>query len=127
MKKIVFAILASLILICFSGCSKGIAEGTIYKREFVAEHTETIIIPIVHSTGETCYTTMIPVIRMYPDEWIVSVKKYNKDLSEWETKDFYVSQQVYDKVEVGDYYVFNKKDGTTDEPYTQENSDEKTD
>lgn len=127
MKKIVFAILASLILICFSGCSKGTAEGTVYKREFVAEHTETIIIPIVHSTGKTSYTTMMPVIHIYPDEWIVSVKKYNKDLSKWETKDFYVSQQVYDKVEVGDYYVFNKKDGTTDEPYTQENSDEKTD
>lgn len=127
MKKIILAVLASLILICFSGCSKGIAEGTVYKREFVAEHTETIIIPIVHSTGKTCYTTMMPVIRMYPDEWVISVKKYNSDSSEWETKDFYVSQQVYDKVEVGDYYVFNKKDGTTDEPYTQKDPDEKTD
>lgn len=121
MKKIVFAILASLILAFeFSGCSGGIKEGTVYRKSFVEKHTETIMIPIVHSTRESCSTTIVPMIRTYPNEWIISIKKYNSASSEWETKNFYVKEEIYKKVEIGDYYILKEKDGTTDEPYTQE-------
>lgn len=122
-KKIIVAVLMSIVIIigiCFSGCSEKITEGTVYKRNFVAEHTETMMIPIVHSTGKTSFTTIIPMIRTYPDEYIISIKKYDTDSKDWETADYYVSQEVYDKVKVGDYYVFDDKDGTADEPYTQE-------
>lgn len=118
--KLAFLAFVSVILITLTGCMEQIKEGTVYKREFVAEHTEMIMIPIVHSTGKTCYTTFVPVIRIYPDEYIVSIKKYNTDSKEWDTADYYVSKSVYGKVKVGDYYVFNDKDGTSDEPYTQQ-------
>lgn len=107
----------TLIFKCRS--TKKITEGEVYKKEYREAYTTTQILPLAISNGSSVSTTMIPYVVRYPDRYIISIKAF-KD-NEWITKDFYVSQEVYNNTNIGDMFSFDKKRGDLEnEPYTRE-------
>ena len=107
MKKIIFVLFACLILL--TGCSQKITEGEIYEKEFLPEETRTIIIPMIHTNGKSLYTTYVPVTHHYPDRWRISIKSIEKnDDGDYDTADYYTTEEVYNSCEVGDMFSYDE-------------------
>ena len=117
-KKIVFTLLIVLI-----SCSDSINEGDVYEKEFKPEYTTVSVLPMTISNGKTVTTIMVPYTIHYPDRWVIYIKAYDEETRKWITEDFYVSEEVYDSVNIGDYFVFDEDMGTRDEPYTKQESE----
>lgn len=107
------------LMVLFVGCAE-VSEGDVYSKEFKPAYMTTIIVPMVISNGETSTTYFIPYIYRYPDRWVISIKKYNEKKQEFDTAEFYVSEEVYDQVNIGDYFIFDEDMGSREEPYTKE-------
>ena len=115
MKKIIFVLFACLILL--PGCSQKIAEGEIYEKEFLPEETRTIIIPMIHTNGKSLYTTYVPVTHHYPDRWRISIKSIEKnDDGDYDTADYYTTEEVYNSCEVGDMFSYDENRDCEEEP-----------
>jgi hypothetical protein len=107
-----------LILLSLSGCST-ITEGKIIEKEFIPAHTETLLVPIVMSTGKSTFTNFIPVIRDYEDQWVIMFEGTNEE-GEKEARKVYTDEETYNSYEVGDNFVY-VEDRDEDEPeYTEE-------
>ena len=122
-KKIVFTLLIVLALIMLISCSDSINEGDVYEKEFKPEYTTVSVLPMTISNGKTVTTIMVPYTIHYPDRWVIYIKAYDEETRKWITEDFYVSEEVYDSVNIGDYFVFDEDMGTRDETYTKQESE----
>ena len=118
-KKIAFTLLSVLALIMMTSCSDSINEGDVYDKEFKPEYTTVSVLPMTISNGKTVTTIMVPYAIHYPDRWVIYIKAYDEETCKWINEDFYVSEEVYDSVNIGDYFVFDEDMGTRDEPYTK--------
>lgn len=115
MKKI--SILLSLLLcLMLAGCGNVITEGEVYGKEYRESEVIMTTMPVVHSNGKITYTTVIPVTWYYPERYVIFIKAYDSESGKWQTEDYYVEQEVYDAVEIGDYFVFDKETMLQDEP-----------
>ena len=94
-----------------------------YCKEFKPEYTTVSVLPMTISNGKTVTTIMVPYTIHYPDRWVIYIKAYDEETRKWITEDFYVSEEVYDSVNIGDYFVFDEDMGTRDEPYTKQESE----
>lgn len=116
---LVLLVFTTMTLIFKYGFTEKITEGEVYKKEYREAYTTTQILPLITSNGTSTSTTMIPYVVRYPDRYVISIKTF-KD-NEWITKDFYVSQEVYNNTNIGDMFSFDKKRGDLEnEPYTKE-------
>lgn len=122
-----FFLILSIIAACFvltalkvllSGSKTRLTEGEVYDKSFTAAHSQTLMLPMVHSNGETTYTTMMPYIRNYPDTYSISIRDFQD--GEWITETYYVSKEVYNDVEIGDIFKYEKGRDLEEAPYTQE-------
>jgi hypothetical protein len=119
MKKVICAILLLATILSLVGCSPTINEGEVYEKEYRAEFTTVMMLPLTISNGKTVTTTIIPYVVHYPDRYVIHIKAFVND--EWMTEDFYVSKEVYDSINIGDMFVYDDKRGDLqDEPYTKE-------
>ena len=109
MKKMIICLIAILV-----SCSGGIKEGEIFSKEFTPAHTAILLMPVVVSNGKTCTTTMVPMCFYYPDSYSVAIKNYNREAKKKDTRIVYIEKQVYDKVNIGQWYCIAENDG--DEP-----------
>lgn len=98
MKKIV------IILILFLISCSNLKEGEIYKKEFTPKHTQMILMPIIISTGKTTMTSLVPMWFYFPDSYSVGIKKYNEEKKEYETRTIYIDKNVYELVNIGNWY-----------------------
>ena len=102
MKKIIFVLFACLILL--TGCSQKITEGEIYEKEFLPN-------------GKSLYTTYVPVTHHYPDRWRISIKSIEKnDDGDYDTADYYTTEEVYNSCEVGDMFSYDENRDCEEEP-----------
>lgn len=122
-----FFLILSIIAACFvltaltallSGSETRLTEGEVYDKSFTAAHSQTFMLPMVHSNGETTFTTMMPYIRNYPDTYSISIRDFQD--GEWITETYYVSKEVYNDVEIGDIFKYEKGRDLEETPYTQE-------
>ncbi len=122
-----FFLILSIIAACFvltalkvllSGSETRLTEGEVYDKSFTAAHSQTLMLPMVHSNGETTYTTMMPYIRNYPDTYSISIRDFQD--GEWITETYYVSKEVYNDVEIGDIFKYEVGRDLEEAPYTQE-------
>lgn len=111
----VFAIIVSAVL---SGCGKQITEGEVVSKQYTPAHNQVIIVPMVHSNGQTSYTTFIPFIYHYADKWTVEIRDY-VDGEEKRTT-WRVTESVYDSVEIGMQFVYDKNMEPNNPEYTRE-------
>lgn len=119
MKKIALFLSIILVFGLLVSCSKLINEGDIYEKEFKPEYTTVSVFPMTISNGKTVTTIMVPYTIHYPDRWVIYIKAYDEEACKWINEYFYVSEEVYDSVDIGDYFVFDEDMGTRDEPYTK--------
>lgn len=107
-----------IILLSLSGCSL-ITEGKIIEKKFTPAHTETLLVPIVMSTGTSTFTNFIPVTRDYEDQWVIIFEGVNEE-GETDIRKVYTDEETYNSHEVGDNFVY-VEDRDEDEPeYTEE-------
>lgn len=122
MKKIILLALCLIMLLSLCGCSDKITEGEVYEKEYREAHTSLMMLPLVMSNGKTTTTTIVPYIVYYPDRYVIHIRAFVDN--EWVTEDFYVSEEVYNSINIGDMFVFDEDRGDlTEEPYTKERSE----
>lgn len=122
-----FFLILSIIAACFvltalkvllSVNETRLTEGEVYDKSFTAAHSQTLMLPMVHSIGKTTLTTMMPYIRNYPDTYSISIRDFQD--GEWITATYYVSEDVYNDVEIGDIFKYDEDRDLEEAPYTQE-------
>lgn len=126
MKRFKNILLVGVLLLALLLCSCGseITEGEIYEKEFKPKETQTIVIPMVVSTGNTVVTSVIPVIRHYPDRYIVRIRQYNEEENTFLYNEYYIDAESYNKVNIGDWFIYDEAFCLENEPYTQEKAEE---
>ena len=121
MRKIILLLMCLIILTSLSGCADKITEGEVYEKEYREEQTVTVMYPLVISNGKTNKTMIVPYYVHYPDRYVIHIKAFVDE--EWVTEDYYVSEEVYDSINIGDMFIYDESRGDlTDEPYTKERS-----
>ena len=125
MKKVILMLIIAMMLLALIGCAPSITEGEVYAKEYREAHARVSVFPIVISSGKTTTTTMVPYVITYPERFVIFIKAYQE--GEWKTEDFYVSEETYDSVNIGDMFLYDKNRGDLqDEPYTKKRkTDEK--
>ena len=115
MKKVALVL---CIVVCFAlnGCSNTITEGEVYDKEFRKSKVVVMPMTIVHSNGKTTYTTIVPTTWYYPERYAIFIKAYNSEDKEWKTEYYYVEKDVYERTNIGDYFVFDEETMLQDEP-----------
>lgn len=118
MKKLI-VILLSLSIIMLTACSADITSGTIANKEHKEKSTQTMLIPMCVYNGKTTTTIFVPMIYHYPERYVVIIEG-NNEKSKTVHEDFYVNQNTYNKVSVGDKFAYDEETMQKDEPYTEE-------
>lgn len=122
MKRIKTILLVGVLLLALllCSCDNEVTEGEIYEKEFKPAETQTTVIPMVISTGKTVVTSVIPVIRHYPDRYIVRIRQYNEEENTFLYNEYYVNAETYNKANIGDWFIYDEDYCLENEPYTQE-------
>ncbi len=119
MKRIFLFLICLLLILCLCACGSSITSGEVYEKEYKEAYTTIMSFPLVISNGNTTTTTIIPYLVHYPERYVIFIKDYNG--KEWLTEDFYVSEEVYNQIKIGDMFEYDKSRGDLkDEPYTKE-------
>lgn len=103
MKRLVFCLFAILFLV---GCGKKITEGEVYSKEYEPERTIFMLYPMIISNGKTTTTMMIPMYLYDDEDFIVQIKNY--DGKKEKTRTLYLTKEVYDKTNIGDWFVIGE-------------------
>lgn len=111
-------LLTALLCLALCGCAPKLQEGEVYEKNFIPEHTDHLILPLVISNGKTTNVIMLPVRRHYPDQYEICIKAVQYD--EWITATYYVTEEVYSTVDVGDYFRYEKDRDRTQPVYYDE-------
>lgn len=122
MKKICVAILLAFVLF-LSACSPKITSGEVYDKEYREAFTTVSFYPLIISNGKTTTTTMVPYTVYYHERWVIFIKSFED--GEWITEDFYVSEAVYNSINIGDMFEYDENRGDlTEEPHTKEKAED---
>lgn len=121
MKKICIALLLVLVLF-LSACSPTITSGYVCGKEYREAHTTVSVFPLIVSNGKTMTTIMVPYTAYYPERWVIFIKSFQD--GEWLTEDFYVSEAVYNSINIGDMFEYDANRGDLEEePYIKEKAE----
>ena len=121
MKKICIALLLVSVLL-LSACSPKITSGEVYEKEYREAFTTVSFYPLIISNGKTTTTIMVPYTVYYPERWVIFIKSFED--GKWLTEDFYVSEAVYNSINIGDMFEYDANRGDLEEePYTKEKAE----
>lgn len=98
--------------------SKDITEGSVVNKEFSPAHSETVTIPRIISNGKTCSTVIVPYVYHYSDTYKITIRDYIDN--EEQTATYRVTKEVYDSVNIGDEFIYNKEYEPNEPEYTRE-------
>ncbi len=119
MKRVLLSAICLFLLFSLCACGNNITDGEVCKKEYKEEYTTITMLPFVISNGKNATTMLIPHTVHYPDRYVIYIKKFNGE--EWLEEDFYVAEDVYNQINVGDMFEYDKSRGDLkDEPYTKE-------
>lgn len=118
MKKKVF-VLVIAIAILLSACSRKITQGEVIDKSYTPAHSEIMLIPVVTTNGKTTTTRVIPYMYFYNDRWDITIRGRSKE-GEVETATYRVTRDVYDAVEIGAEFVYDKDFEPGEPEYTRE-------
>jgi hypothetical protein len=122
MKRIKTILLVGVLLLALllCSCGKEITEGEIYEKEFKPEDTQLIPITTIISTGKVTVPVIHYYYRHYPDRYIVRIRQYNEEENTFLYNEYYVDAEIYNKINIGDWFIYDEDFCLKDEPYTQE-------
>lgn len=120
MKRAVFVVLAVVLLLSISACSSKITSGEVVKKSFTPAHNEVRVIPVVVSNGKTCITRVVPYTYHYSDCWEITIAAWDEEEKKMQTATYRVNEGVYESVEIGAEFVYDKDMKPIVPEYTRE-------
>ena len=99
----------ALSLSMLTGCGSQITHGKVIAKDFTPAHSRVVMVPVVHSTGKSTFTTLHPFVYHYEDEWEITIQGFAADSSEMQTAVYSVSEEVYDAIELGDEFTWTEE------------------
>ena len=111
MKRAVFVVLAVVLLLSISACSSKITSGEVVKKSFTPAHNEVRVIPVVVSKGYTYH---------YSDCWEITIAAWDEEEKKMQTATYRVNEGVYESVEIGAEFVYDKDMKPIEPEYTRE-------
>jgi hypothetical protein len=88
-----------------------ISEGRILQKTHWVENEESPTIPaVMHHTGKSSQNVSLPLKIRYSEAWEVRVRNRLR------TTSFYLSKEIYDKVEMGQWFRFEEHMGSRKRP-----------
>lgn len=120
MKRAVFVVLAVVLLLSISACSSKITSGEVVEKNFTPAHREVRLIPIVISNGKTRITSVIPYTYHYSDRWEITIAAWDEKEKKMQTATYRVTEEVYEAVEIGAEFVYDKDMNPIEPEYTRE-------
>lgn len=120
MKRAVFVVLAVALLLGLSGCSGKITSGEVVEKNFTPAHSEVRLIPFVISNGKSVSTGIIPYVYRYSDRWEVTIAAWDEEEKKMQTATYRVTEEVYEAVEIGAEFVYDKDMKPIEPEYTRE-------
>lgn len=115
--RLMLALIFALLLV---SCGNKLTSGEVYEKSFTEAHIEIVMVPFVHSDGKTSYTTMTPMYYRYPDTWEIAIKAWDPEKERWQKQSYYVTEDIYKAVNIGDEFQYSKENCWEDERYTRE-------
>lgn len=119
-KKTSLVALIFITLFLFSACATEPFEGEVCELEYEEAYTTTVILPVTIYNGKTTSIIPVPYIRSYPDRWRVVVREYDSEKDEFIYHECYVTEETYNSLKIGDWFVYDEDYCYPNEPYTQE-------
>lgn len=98
-KKIVYLMLFLLV----AGCSAPIKEGEVCGKKHEPERTYVQYISVYN--GKT--TTVIPYTVYDDEDWLIQIRAFDEEKNKERYITFYVSEDVYSKLRVSDWFVYD--------------------
>lgn len=120
-KILLVGVLILALLLC--SCSNKITEGEIYEKEFKPEDTQLVPITTFIYTGKVSVPIIHYYRRHYPDRYIVRIRQYNEEENTFLYNEYYVDAETYNKVNIGDWFIYDEAFCIENEPYTQEKAE----
>ena len=120
MKRAVLVVLAVALWLVLSGCSGKITSGEVVEKSYTPAHSETRIIPLVISNGKTSSVMVIPYIYFYSDRWEITIAAWDEKEKKMQTATYRVTEEVYEAVEIGAEFVYDKDMKPIEPEYTRE-------
>lgn len=113
--KLLFIVIAMLLL---CGCGTILTEGEVYDKQFIESHSEVTAFPatvpsVNAATGQiTTDVKTVPHICYYSDAYAIYIRAFRDN--EWVTAVYYVPEDVYNSVNIGDTFKYEEgRDRTT--------------
>ena len=100
-------------------CSSKITQGEVYDKVYKQAKTCVQFIPVVHTDGQSTYTTLIPYCYYYPERYEIHIKQMDNN-GEYQTAKYYVTESVFNEINIGDEFVYDSERDYDEEPYTRE-------
>lgn len=123
MKRVLLGIICLFLILNLCACGNNITDGEVYEKEYRKAYTTVMMLPMVISNGKTTTTHVIPYFVHYPERYVLFIKKFNGE--EWLKEDFYIGKDVYEQINIGDMFEYDKSRGDLkDEPYSKEKKSE---
>lgn len=123
-KRAVLIVLAVVLLLSLTACSSKITSGEVVKKSFTPAHSELRMIPIVISNGKTFTTIVIPYTYHYSDCWEITIAAWDEEEKKMQTATYRVTEKVYEAVEIGAEFVYDKDMKPIEPEYTREKQKE---
>ena len=120
MKKLSLMFMILFVLFMFSACGTEPFEGEVCELKYQEAYTTTVIVPVTVWNGKTASVITIPYIWSYPDRWRVKVREYDDEKDEFIYHECYVTEEIYNSLKIGDWFIYNEDYCYPNEPYTHE-------
>lgn len=112
MKKIFLLILGILLL---TGCSNKVTYGEVITKEHNKAYRQLVMIPVHTYNGKISTTIMIPYWIFHEENWKIEIKGKNKE-GNIDTDIYYITENLYDEINIGDMYEYRPDLDLTEEP-----------
>lgn len=121
--------LAAAVALTAAGCEPPFKNGTVEDKRHEDPYTYLMFIPLTTCSKDSCTTTLIPYFIFDDEDWVLTLKNCDKIENSQpvcETANLYVTEEIYNDSEIGEYVDFNEKDETLvsrNDPTTRERQD----
>lgn len=120
MKKTISIALAIALLLALSGCCAKITSGEVVEKNYTPAHSEVRLIPLVLSNGKSSSVVVIPYTYYYSDRWTVTIAAWDEEAKKMQSATYRVTEEVYEAVEIGAEFVYDKDMQPNEPEYTRE-------
>ena len=123
MKRKIVLVFVAFMLLIFVGCATKITEGEVIEKQFTPAHSNLMTVPLTITNGKTATIVSVPYMYYYPEKWEITIQDWDDTEGKMVTATYRVTKEVYNAVEIGDKFVYDKEFEPSYPEYTREKVD----